>query len=62
MDVIKAFMSKMKFKPDQFNNESKPVNYSFSQLCKFHDAILFGPHQAKVPLPEVYELEMQSYL
>ena len=62
MDVIKACMSKMKYKTDQFTNDGKPVNYSFSQLCKFHDAILFGPHQAKVPLPEVYELEMQSYL
>ena len=62
VDAIKAFMSKNKYKTDQFNNESKPVNYYFSQLCKFNDAILFGPHQAKVPLPEVYDLEMQIYL
>ena len=58
MDVIKAFMSKMKCKPYQFTTDGKPVHYSFYQLCKFHGAILFGAHQVKVPFPEVYEMEM----
>ena len=62
VDVIKAFISKMKYKPDKFTADGKPVHYSFSRLRKFHDAILSGAHREKVPLPEVYELEMQSYL
>ena len=52
----------MKYKPYQFTTGGKPVHYSYSHLYKFHDAILFVAHQEKVPLPEVYELEMQSYL
>ena len=60
--MIKAFMRKIKYKPDQFTTDGKPVHFSFSRLSKFRDAILFGAHQKKVPLPEVYELEMQSYL
>ena len=62
VDRIKAFMIKIKYKPDQFTTDGKPLHYSFSHLCKFHDAILFRAHQTKVPLPEVYELEMWSYL
>ena len=62
VDVITAFMRKMKYKPDQFTTGGKTVHYSFSHLYKFHDAILFGANQAKVTLPEVYEIELQSYL
>jgi hypothetical protein len=38
------------------------VHYSFSHLRKFQDTILFGAHRAKVPLPELYEMEMKSYI
>ena len=58
MDVIKAFMSKMNYKPDQFTTDSNPVHYSFPHFRKFHDAILFGAHRAKGLLSEVHELEM----
>ena len=61
-DVIKVFMRKIKYKPYEFTTDGKPVHFSFSRLSKFCDAILFGAHQKKVPLPEVYELEMQIYL
>ena len=62
VDAIKEFMSKMKYKPDHFTTGGKPVHYSFSHLYHFHDAILLCAHQAKVPLPEVYELEFHIYL
>ena len=39
VDAIKAFMSKNKYKTDQFNNDGKPLHYSFYQLCKFNNAI-----------------------
>ena len=55
-------MSKTKYKQDKFTTEVNPVNYSFSHLREFHGAILFGAYKAKFPLPEVYTLEMQSYL
>ena len=58
VDVIKAFMSKMKYKPDQFTTDSKPVHYYFPHFRKFHDAILFCTHRAKGLLSEVYEIEM----
>ena len=61
MDVIKAFMSKMKYKAAQVTTDSKTVHYSFSHFCKFHDAILFGTHRTKVLISEVYEIEIQSY-
>ena len=61
-DVIKVFMIKTKYKPDQFNTNRKSLHLSFSHLRKFHDAILFGSYWEKVLLPEVYELEMKSYI
>ena len=62
VEVIKAFLSKKKYHPNKTTRDGKPVHYSFSHLRKFQDAILFGAHRAKVPLPEVYEMEMKSYI
>jgi hypothetical protein len=62
VDIIKAFMSKKKYHPTKRTSDNKPVHYSFSHLRKFQDAILFGAHRAKVPLPEIYEMEMKSYI
>jgi hypothetical protein len=62
VDVLKAFMSKKKYHPTKRTAGNKPVHYSFSHLRKFQDTILFGAHRAKVPLPELYEMEMKSYI
>jgi hypothetical protein len=62
VEVIKAFLSKKKYHPNRTTRDGKPVHYSFSHLRKFQDAILFGAHRAKVPLPEIYEMEMKSYI
>jgi len=60
--VIKAFLSKKKYKPNKFTTDGKRVHYSFSHTRKYQDAILFGAHRAKVPLPDIYDSEMKNYL
>ena len=62
VDVTKAFLAKKKYKKNKFTSERKPIHYSYSHIRKYHDAILFGSHRAKVSLPEIYELEMIGYL
>ena len=62
MNVPKAFLNKKKYKETQITAEGKPVHYSYSHIRKYHDAILFGSHRAKVPLPEIYEIEMVDFL
>ena len=62
VDVTKAFLSKKKYKENKFTADGKPIHYSYSHIRKYHDAILFGSHRAKVPLPEIYEIEMTGYL
>ena len=51
VDVINAFMRKMKYKTDKFTTDGKPVHYYLFHLRKFHYAILFSAHRAKVLLP-----------
>jgi hypothetical protein len=60
--IIKAFLSDNKFKPNAFNADGKPIMYSFTHMRKFQDAILFGALRAKTSLPERYLLEMKSFL
>ena len=62
MEVSKAFLSHKKLKDGKFTSDGKPIHYSYSHIRKYHDAILFGSKRAKVALPEIYELEMVSYL
>ena len=62
VDVTKAFLSKKKHHPNKLNADGKPLHYSYSHIRKYHDAILFGSHRARVPLPEIYEMEMTGYL
>ena len=44
-DVIKAFLSTNKIK--SVDEDGKETYYSFDNLCKFKDAILFGAKRAK---------------
>lgn len=60
--VAKSFLAAHKFKPGKFNSNGVPIHYSYSHLRKFHDAVIHGATRQKVPLPEIYELEMKNYL
>ena len=62
VNIMKAFMSKKKYKPNKFTLEGKPIHYSYSHLRKYYDSVLFGAYRAKVALPEIYEMEMQGFL
>ena len=62
VDVAKAFLSNKKHKDGKFTADGNPIHYSYSHVRKYHDAILYGSHRAKVPLPEIYEIEMTGYL
>ena len=62
VDVTKAFLSKKKYKAGKFTAEGKPMQYSYSHIRKYHDAILFGSHRAKVTLPDIYEMNMVGFL
>ena len=56
VEVAKAFLSKKKHHPDKVTSDNKPIHYSYSHIRKYHDAILFGSHRARTPLPEIYEM------
>ena len=60
--MTKVFLAKKKYKKDNFTAEGKPIYYSYSHIRKYHDTILFGSHRAKVPIPEIYELEILGYI
>ena len=62
VDVTKEFLAKKKYKENKFTAKGKPVHYSYSHIRKYHDAILFGSHRSKVPIPEIYEIEMIRFL
>jgi hypothetical protein len=54
--IIQAFLSANKYKPNSFNHDGKPIMYSFTHVRKFQDAILFGALRATTNLPERYLL------
>ena len=49
-NVFKAFLSAKKHKPNKFTADGEPVHYSFSHLCKYHNA---GVPNPQVPVGQL---------
>ena len=66
VSIIKAFMSGNKYKQTTVQNiegeEPPKVQYSYSHIRKYQDAILFGAGRAKQALPQEYDLDMKQFL
>ena len=59
-DVIKAFLSANKIK--SVDKDGKETYYSFDNLRKFKEAILFGAKRAKKMPSEKYRVDMTSFI
>ena len=55
-------MRNKKHKEGKFTPEGNPIHYSYFHIRKYHDSILYVSHRAKIPLPDIYEIEMTGYL
>ena len=55
-------MRNKKHKEGKFTPEGNPIHYSYFHIRKYHDAILYGSHRAKIPLPDIYKIDMTGYL
>ena len=62
VEVAKAFLSNKKHKEGKFTPDGNTIHYLYSHIHKYHDAIIYGSHRAKIPLPDIYEIEMTVYL
>jgi hypothetical protein len=62
VNIMRAFLSKKKYKPNKLTPEGRPIHYSFSHHHKYYDAILFGAHRAKVALSDIFEMEIKGFL
>ena len=62
VDVENAFLVNKNHKEGKFTPDRNPIHYSYSQICKYNYAILYGSHCAKILLPEIYKIEMTGYL
>ena len=59
-DLIKAFLSANKVK--SVDSEGTEAFYSFDNIRKFKDAILFGAKRAKVMLSGQFRVDINSYI
>ena len=48
VEVAKAFLSNKKHKEGKFTPDRNLIHYSYSHFHKYHDAILYGSHRAKI--------------
>ena len=56
VEVENEFLRNKKHKEGKFTPDGIPLYYLYSHLRKYHDAIIYGSHRAKIPLPEIYEI------
>ena len=59
-ELIKAFLSANKVK--EVDAQGKETYYSFDNLRKYKDAILFGAKRAKVKLSDKFQVDMHSFI
>ena len=59
-ELIKAFLSANKVKA--VDSEGNEKYYSFDNLRKYKDAILFGAKRAKVKLSDKFQVDMNSFI
>lgn len=59
-DIIKAFLSATKIKATK--PDGTEIFYSFDNLRKYKDAILFGAKRKKIKLPDQFLVDMNAYV
>ena len=59
-DLIQAFLSANKVK--EVDSKGNETYYSFDNLRKYKDAILFGAKRAKVKLSDKFQVDMNSFI